>query len=103
MHQNGQLKYFEKKNTKNANAISQMIHVPSREEETISRSKQLNCNDATGAVCSFKMVIRFCCTESMRQTRIWPSLPPDTRKLSQLDMVNAEQPEFFVEYFKCHA
>lgn len=47
-----------------------MIHVPSLEDDTISRSKQLNCNDAMGAVCSFKIVSKCCCTELMRQMRI---------------------------------
>lgn len=72
------------------------MHVPSLDDDTISRSKQLNCNDATGAVCSFKTVIRFCCVAAILQIRIWPSLPPDTSKLLQLDIVNAEQPNYFV-------
>lgn len=69
------------------------MHVPSLDDDTISRSKQLNCNDATGAVCSFKTFIRFCCVAAILQIRIWPSLPPDTSKLLQLDIVNAEQPK----------
>lgn len=75
-----------------------MIQVPSLDDDTISRSKQLNCRDAIGAVCSFKTVIKFCCAASIRQIRIWPSLPPDTSKLSQLDMVNAEQPSNIHKY-----
>lgn len=47
-----------------------MMHVPSLDDETISRSKQLNCNEPIGAVCSFKTVIRFCCAGSILQIRI---------------------------------
>lgn len=73
-----------------------MMQVPSLDDDTISRSKQLNCNDAIGAVCSLRTAIRSCCLESIRQIRIWPSFPPDTNKLSHVDIVSAEQPLKFI-------
>lgn len=47
-----------------------MMQVPSLDDDTISRSKQLNCNEAIGAVCSFKTVTRFCWAASILQIRI---------------------------------